>query len=58
MAAGNEVESRALVSALCRSVLLTCAWLHLQEHGHDLVAGMWMHSWGSRGRRLKSGRPD
>ena len=24
----------------------------------NLVAEMWMHSWGSRGRRFKSGRPD
>jgi hypothetical protein len=51
-------ESRALAGALCRSVLLTCARLHLQEHGHNLVAEMWMLSWGSRGRRFKSGRPD
>ena len=39
VAAGNEVESRALASALCRSVLLTCARLHLQEHGHEPSGG-------------------
>ena len=55
---GTKWESRALVSALCRSVLLTCARLHLQKHGDDLVAGIGMLSWGSRGRRFKSGRPD
>src|SRR5215470_4203957 len=40
--AGNEWESRALVRALCRSGLLTCARFHLRKHGNALVAGMWV----------------
>ena len=57
-ALGTKWESRALVSALCRSVLLTCARPSPAETRSALVAGMWIHSWGSRGRRFKSGRPD
>jgi hypothetical protein len=55
---GTKWESRALVSALCRSGLLTCARLQLRKHGSRLVAGIGMHSWGSRGRRFMSDRPD
>jgi len=51
--AGTRRESPALFRAPHGSVLLTCARLHLQEHGRFRVAGMWMHSWGSRGRRFK-----
>ena len=35
--------------ALNGSPLLTCARLYLRERGMDLVAGMWMLSWGPRG---------
>ena len=55
---GTKWEPRALASAHCRSVLRTYTRLHLRKYGNDLVAGMWVHSWGSRGRRFKSGRPD
>ena len=44
-----------------RSAALFCSpvrGLHLRKHGNDLVAGLWILSWGSRGRRFKSGRPD
>ena len=44
-----------------RSAALFCSpvrGLHLRKHGNALVAGMRMLSWGSRGRRFKSGRPD
>jgi len=43
------------VVALYGSLLLTCAWLQLRKRGSDLVVGMWMLSWGSRGRRFKVG---
>jgi hypothetical protein len=36
---GTKWESRALAGALSRSVLLTCARLHLRKYGNDLVAG-------------------
>jgi hypothetical protein len=55
---GTKWESLALSRALHGSVLLACARCHLREHGSSLVAGMGMLSWGSRGRRFKSGRPD
>lgn len=55
---GTKWESRALVSALCRSGLLTCARVSPAETWKFLVAGMCLHAWGSRGRRFKSGRPD
>ena len=52
---GNHGRSQMRSAALfCSPVRV----LHLRKYGHALVAGMWMHSWGSRGRRFKSGRPD
>ncbi len=47
----SQVRSAALVCSLVRGV-------QLRKHGSSLVAGIGMHSWGSRGRRFKSGRPD
>ena len=47
----SSVRSAALVCSLVRG-------LQLRKHGSSLVAGIGMHSWGSRGRRFKSGRPD
>jgi hypothetical protein len=47
----SYVRPAALVCSLVRG-------LQLRKQGSALVAGMWMHSWGSRGRRFKSGRPD
>jgi hypothetical protein len=47
---GMKWESRALRTALDSSAPLTCIWRHLRKHEDGLVAGMWMHSWGSRGR--------
>ena len=47
----SQVRSAALFCSLVRG-------LHLRKHENALVAGMGMHSWGSRGRRFKSGRPD
>ena len=44
-----------------RSSALSCSLVrgvHLRKDESALVAGMWMHSWGSRGRRFKSGRPN
>jgi hypothetical protein len=32
--------------------------VHLRKYGPDLVVGIGMYGWGSRGRRFKSGRPD
>jgi hypothetical protein len=32
--------------------------VHLRKHVSDLVVGIGMHGWGSRGRRFKSGCPD
>ena len=55
---GTKWESPALVTALYRSILLTCARCHLQEHGSAWWWGWGMHGWGSRGRRFKSGRLD
>ena len=55
---GTEWEPRALTMALCGSLLLACARLHLRKRRNSLMARLWMHSWGSRGRRFKSGRPD
>ena len=55
---GTNWEPPALMMALRGSVLLTCARLHVLKYGSALVAGMWMLSWGSSGRRFKSGRPD
>src|SRR5579859_42489 len=56
---GTKWESRVLVSA--RSAALVCSLvrgLQLRKQGSSLVATIGMHSWGSRGRRFKSGRPD
>jgi hypothetical protein len=47
---GTKWESPALALAPEGSLPLTCAWLHLREHGDDLVRKIRMHSWGSRGR--------
>jgi hypothetical protein len=55
---GTKWELPALVTALCGSVLLTCARRDLRDRDSDLVVGIGMHGWGSRGRRFKSGRPD
>ena len=55
---GTNWESPALVRALCGSIPLTSAWLHVRKRGVDLVAEMWIHGWGSRGRGFKSRRPD
>jgi hypothetical protein len=55
---GTKWESPALAVAPEGSLPLTCAWLHLREHGDDLVRKIRMHSWGSRGRGFKSRRPD
>jgi hypothetical protein len=55
---GTKWEQPALMMALCGSLLLACARLHLRKHRIVLVAGMWVLSGGSRGRRFKSGRPD
>jgi hypothetical protein len=53
--AGNELRSDVRCGALgCSPV----RGVHLRKHGNDLVAGMGVLSWGSRGRRFKSGRPD
>src|SRR5262249_7296890 len=54
---GTKGGKRGVGRGALPSGLLTCARLYLRKHGHDLVAEMWMHSWGSRGRRFKSGRP-
>jgi hypothetical protein len=43
---GTKWESPALAVVPERSLLLTCASLHLREHGDDLVRKMQMHSWG------------
>ena len=59
VAAGNEVGitgARKCAVPLCSAHL--CAGLICGNMENDLVAGMWMLSWGSRGRRFKSGRPD
>src|SRR5450631_261597 len=55
---GTKWESPALAVAVEGSLPLTCAWLHLREHGDDLVRKIRMHSWGSRGRGFESRRPD
>ena len=55
---GTKWESRALTWARYGSILLACASFHLRKHESVPVARLWMHSWGSRGRRFKSGRPD
>ena len=55
---GTNWESRALTWARYGSVLLACARLDLRKRRNSLVAPLGMHSWGSRGRRFKSGRPD
>jgi len=52
---GNHGRSRVRCAALFCS---PGRGVHLRKHGKALVAGMWMLSWGSRGRRFKSGRPD
>jgi hypothetical protein len=54
---GTKWESPALAGAFYGSLLLPCARLYLRKYGSVLVAGMWMLSWGSRGRQSKSGRP-
>ena len=44
-----------------RSGALACSPVrgpHLRKRRNSLVARLWMLSWGSRGRRFKSGRPD
>ena len=55
---GMKWEPHALTTARYGSVLLLCVLPHLRRYEDVLVAGTWMHSWGSRGRRFKSGRPD
>ena len=53
--AGNELRSDVRSGALgCSPV----RGVRLRKHGNDRVAGMCVLSWGSRGRRFKSGRPD
>jgi hypothetical protein len=52
---GNHGRSRLRCAALFCS---PSRGFHLRKRGNDLVAGMWILSWGSRGRRFKSGRPD
>jgi hypothetical protein len=51
----------ALATALSGSAALTCAPRHLRDYDSDLMVGIWMHRWGSRGVKgspFKSGRPD
>ncbi len=55
---GTKWESPALMTALYSSGLLTCARRHLRKYVGDLVAEIWMHGWGSRGRGFESRRPD
>ena len=54
---GTNWEPPTLVTAPYRSVLLTCARHDQRNYDSDLVVGIGMHGWGSRGRRFKSGRP-
>jgi len=55
---GTNWEPHALTAARYGFVLLPYALPHLRNYENVLVAGMWLHSWGSRGRRVKSGRPN
>jgi hypothetical protein len=51
-------ERFLLRSASSRFYLLTCALSDLPRRTSVEVVASGMHSWGSRGRRFKSGRPD
>jgi hypothetical protein len=55
---GTKWEPRALARPVHSSIPLTCARVYLEKYGPNLVVGIRMHGWGSRGRRFKSGRPD
>jgi hypothetical protein len=51
-------ERVLLTSALIRFAALACAPLDLRRRALVEATASSMHSWGSRGRRFKSGRPD
>jgi hypothetical protein len=55
---GTKWESPALATALYGSVPSPVHGRDLRNYDSDLVAGIGMRGWGSRGRRFKSGRPD
>ena len=59
MVAGNEVGiTGARQCAVPLGSAHLCAGFICGNTGMPWWRGMWMHFWGSRGRRFKSGRPD
>jgi hypothetical protein len=62
----HQDQELSCASALSGSAALTCAPRHLRDYDSDLMVGIWMHRWESRGVKgspfkgspFKSGRPD